>query len=332
MWTVTLDQSAAELLFLALRIFSPLLLLLRRRRLFPRSSRFSMGEDERSRRRRKKGKKRIFFFFRWWCAGGRLLYACVWAGTSKMTSVGGYCRQRDIQREKAFAGSRLGTIKKRTGYSQCVVGVCRNRRDERKQAQCRGRCRTVKSFSSPRFSLLRRLDKCKGENDGTEREITIGASARAHSGTIVFLFESWWNELALGRKRVEKKAALMLLSAEEERVTSNQNSDEDWLVDDDVTRGTSEQKKAGRRERERRRRGKNVGQKRLKEGSNSPRALKELVFEENANRGSLVQVPQPGSAINHQEQKMEKCVWHLEIILSASLSVSLSWQLLISKE
>lgn len=69
-----------------------------------------------------------------------------------------------------------------------------------------------------------------------------------------FFLESWWNELALRRKRVEKKAAMTLPTAgerareRERRVTSNQNSDEDWLVDGDVTCGMS-QKKAEEGER-----------------------------------------------------------------------------------
>lgn len=75
------------------------------------------------------------------------------------------------------------------------------------------------------------------------REIIINASTHTWTGTLVFLSESWWNELALRRKRVEKKAAMTLPSAGERRVTSNQNSDEDWLVDDDVTCGMSERRK-----------------------------------------------------------------------------------------
>ncbi len=94
-----------------------------------------------------------------------------------------------------------------------------------------------------------------------EEEIIINASTWA----LAFGFESWWNELALRRKRVEKKAGMTLPSAGERRVTSNQNSDEDWLVDGDVTCGMS---KKGEEEEER------LNKKKKKE-KNSSRLLKE---------------------------------------------------------
>ncbi len=80
----------------------------------------------------------------------------------------------------------------------------------------------------------------------SERKIIISASTHTSARTLAFLLESWWNELALRRKRVEKKAAMTLPSAGERRVTSNQNSDEDWLVDGDVTCGMSKKEERER--------------------------------------------------------------------------------------
>jgi hypothetical protein len=80
----------------------------------------------------------------------------------------------------------------------------------------------------------------------SERKIIISASTHTSARALAFLLESWWNELALRRKRVEKKAAMTLPSAGERRVTSNQNSDEDWLVDGDVTCGMSKKEERER--------------------------------------------------------------------------------------
>jgi hypothetical protein len=66
-------------------------------------------------------------------ARGRL-YACVCARTSKKASVGGYCRQRDMQRKKTFAGSRLGKIKKSTTVSVSHAEIEERERKRREEA------------------------------------------------------------------------------------------------------------------------------------------------------------------------------------------------------
>ena len=182
MWTVTLDQSATELL--SLLIFF---------------SFFSFGEE----------KKKDFL----------------------LLLVGDYMRVRerakrrvlagivDSERKKTFAGLRLGEIKKKSTAASVSHAEIREREGGNELNSWW--CRTGNFF----FSHIKKWGWWVNERL-----------------LLTLLLESWWNELALGRKRVEKKSASMLPSAEAKRVTSNQNSDEDWLVDDDVTCDMSRKK------------------------------------------------------------------------------------------
>lgn len=93
MWTVTLNQSASDLLFLSLFFLSL-------------SLSFVVGEEE------KKG----FSSFAYILVGD---YVCMRVRTSKKPSLDEYCRQRDMQRKQAFAGSRLDEMKEY--YNQYVA-------------------------------------------------------------------------------------------------------------------------------------------------------------------------------------------------------------------
>jgi len=57
------------------------------------------------------------------------------ARTSKKASVGEYCRQRDIQRKKTFAGLRLGEIKKNVPQLVCRMQKIEERRERERERE-----------------------------------------------------------------------------------------------------------------------------------------------------------------------------------------------------
>ncbi len=174
MWTVTLNQSAAELLFLALFIFFSLLL---------------FSEE-------KKG------FSSFACAR---LYACVCVCENKQKGERWRVLSTTRHTEKEnVCRFEIGRDKKKKSTT-VSVSHAKNRREKREREReevSSIHCDVVLEiffFSFSFFSSIK-IFYIKKMGLVDERKIIINASTHTCSRALVLLLESWWNELALGRK------------------------------------------------------------------------------------------------------------------------------------